>query len=108
MKYAVVLEKTDTGFSAYAPDVGGCIATAPRNVKRLSGCARLSNSISKGCGKLGCPFPSRVRMWITSKWRLKIADCRRICDAKSVAIQLAATQLQLQSASGIVETPVSL
>ena len=26
MKYAVVYEKTSTGYSAYAPDVPGCIA----------------------------------------------------------------------------------
>ncbi len=27
MKYLVVVEKTDTGFSAYSPDLPGCIAT---------------------------------------------------------------------------------
>lgn len=27
MKYLVVVETTDTGFSAYSPDVPGCIAT---------------------------------------------------------------------------------
>ena len=27
MKYLVVVEKTDTGFSAYPPDVPGCVAT---------------------------------------------------------------------------------
>ncbi len=27
MKYAVVYEKTSTGYSAYAPDLPGCIAT---------------------------------------------------------------------------------
>ena len=26
MKYAVVIEKTDNGYSAYAPDLAGCIA----------------------------------------------------------------------------------
>jgi len=26
-KYLIVLEKSDTGFSAYSPDVMGCIAT---------------------------------------------------------------------------------
>lgn len=26
-QYLIVLEKTDTGFSAYSPDVRGCIAT---------------------------------------------------------------------------------
>lgn len=28
MKYLVVVEQTPTGFSAYSPDVPGCIATA--------------------------------------------------------------------------------
>lgn len=27
MKYLVVIEKTDTGFSAYSPDVPGCVTT---------------------------------------------------------------------------------
>jgi predicted RNase H-like HicB family nuclease len=28
MKYLVVVEKTSTGFSAYSPDLPGCVATA--------------------------------------------------------------------------------
>ena len=27
MKYLIVIEKTETGFSAYSPDLDGCIAT---------------------------------------------------------------------------------
>ncbi len=27
MKYLIVVEKTNTGFSAYSPDVDGCVAT---------------------------------------------------------------------------------
>lgn len=27
MKYLIVIEQTDTGFSAYSPDVPGCIST---------------------------------------------------------------------------------
>lgn len=26
-KYSIVIEKTDTGYSAYSPDIAGCIAT---------------------------------------------------------------------------------
>lgn len=26
MRYTIILEKTDTGYSAYAPDLPGCIA----------------------------------------------------------------------------------
>ena len=28
MKYTIVIEKTRTGFSAYCPDLPGCVATA--------------------------------------------------------------------------------
>lgn len=27
MKYLIVIEQTDTGYSAYVPDVPGCVAT---------------------------------------------------------------------------------
>jgi predicted RNase H-like HicB family nuclease len=27
MKYLIVIERTDTGYSAYSPDLAGCIAT---------------------------------------------------------------------------------
>ena len=27
MKYLIVVEKTDTGYSAYSPDLDGCVAT---------------------------------------------------------------------------------
>ncbi len=27
MKYLIVIEKTNTGFSAYSPDLPGCVAT---------------------------------------------------------------------------------
>ena len=27
MKYLIVVEETDTGFSAYSPDLAGCVAT---------------------------------------------------------------------------------
>ena len=27
MRYLVVIERTDTGYSAYSPDIDGCIAT---------------------------------------------------------------------------------
>jgi predicted RNase H-like HicB family nuclease len=28
MKYAIVIEKLDSGYSAYVPDLPGCVATA--------------------------------------------------------------------------------
>jgi len=29
MKYAVLFERTETGFSAYVPDLPGCVAAGP-------------------------------------------------------------------------------
>ena len=29
MEYAVIYEKSDTGYAAYVPDLPGCIATGP-------------------------------------------------------------------------------
>ena len=29
MKYLIVIEPTDTGFSAFSPDLDGCVATGP-------------------------------------------------------------------------------
>ena len=29
MRYLIVIEKTKSGFSAYSPDVPGCVATGP-------------------------------------------------------------------------------
>ena len=36
MRYSIIIEQTDTGFSAYAPDVPGCVAigTTAEEVKR--------------------------------------------------------------------------
>jgi predicted RNase H-like HicB family nuclease len=33
MKYLIILEPTDTGFSAYSPDVPGCITTGKTKVE---------------------------------------------------------------------------
>ena len=29
MKYLIIIEKTETGYSAYSPDLPGCISTGP-------------------------------------------------------------------------------
>lgn len=29
MKYVVIIEPTETGFSAYSPDLPGCVTTSP-------------------------------------------------------------------------------
>lgn len=59
MPYAVVIEKADNNYSAYVPDLPGCIATCKgiAEVKRSS--AAPSASISTDCARTACPFRSR-------------------------------------------------
>jgi predicted RNase H-like HicB family nuclease len=33
MKILVIVEQTDTGYSAYSPDVPGCVATGPTRLE---------------------------------------------------------------------------
>ena len=33
MKYAILIEKTDNGYSAYVPDLPGCIAAADTKIE---------------------------------------------------------------------------
>jgi len=35
MKYAIILEKSKTGFGAYAPDLPGCVATGATREETL-------------------------------------------------------------------------
>lgn len=57
MKYAVVLEKTDTGFSAYAPDVGGCIATGATERETLERMREALEFHFEGMREAGLPIP---------------------------------------------------
>jgi predicted RNase H-like HicB family nuclease len=36
MKYLIILEPTETGFSAYSPDLDGCIAAAETREETIS------------------------------------------------------------------------
>lgn len=36
MKYLIILEPTDTGFSAYSPDIDGCIAAGDDREETLA------------------------------------------------------------------------
>ena len=63
-KFVILIEKTRTGYSAYAPDLPGCVATAPTR-------ARVENAITKavrmhldGMRELGAKVPA-PRTWTT-------------------------------------------
>jgi hypothetical protein len=50
-KYLIVVEQTQTGYSAYSPDLPGCVSTGHTNKI----CVRLSLSTWMGCAKTGKP-----------------------------------------------------
>ena len=62
MRYAVVIEKADGDYSAYAPDLPGCIATAD-TVKAVQ--AEMREAISfhiDGLKADGLPVPARLAL----------------------------------------------
>ena len=52
MKYAIVIERTPSGYSAYVPDLPGCVAAAGsyETVEKLiHECARQASRTARGC-----------------------------------------------------------
>ncbi|MFT5141803.1 MAG: putative RNase H-like HicB family nuclease [Rhodothermales bacterium] len=57
MKYLIVIEPTSTGFSAYSPDVDGCVSTGP-TIQEVE--ANMSEALSfhlDGLRLEGLPIP---------------------------------------------------
>ena len=57
MKYLIVVEKTETGFSAYSPDLLGCVATGATEEETE---ANMKNAIAfhvEGLKEEGFPVP---------------------------------------------------
>ena len=44
MKYAVIIERADTGFGAYVPDLPGCVALGQTPQPKLSGLHRITEA----------------------------------------------------------------
>ncbi|MBE9063563.1 type II toxin-antitoxin system HicB family antitoxin [cf. Phormidesmis sp. LEGE 11477] len=65
MKYLIVIEKTRTGFSAYSPDIPGCVTTGATQAEtaenmeeaisfHLEGLKIEGEPLPEGSGVLGC------------------------------------------------------
>ena len=54
MRYAVVIEKATENYSAYVPDLPGCVATGPTVESVEAPFERPSGSISKVWRRTGC------------------------------------------------------
>lgn len=60
MKYLIVIEKTETGFSAFSPDLPGCVSTGETEEAVVS---NMSESIAfhiEGLKEDGLPVPEPI------------------------------------------------
>ncbi|MDQ3310004.1 MAG: type II toxin-antitoxin system HicB family antitoxin [Gemmatimonadota bacterium] len=57
MKYLVVMEKTQTGYSAYSPDLDGCIATGETREEVERNIREAIEFPLDGLREAGCPLP---------------------------------------------------
>lgn len=58
MKYLIVLEKTDTGFSAYSPDLPGCVTTGESEEAAVSNMREAIAFHIEGLKEDGLPVPA--------------------------------------------------
>lgn len=67
MRYAVLFEKTATGYSAHVPDLPGCVA-AGTTIEETAGLMRKAMQMHlAGMREDGDPIPSRVPLPNTSR-----------------------------------------
>ena len=57
MKYLIVVEKTETGFSAYSPDLLGCVATGATEEETEANMREASAFHVEGLKEEGFPVP---------------------------------------------------
>jgi len=57
MKYLIIIEPTETGFSAYSPDIPGCIATAETEAETRSLMHEAISFHLEGIADAGEPIP---------------------------------------------------
>jgi hypothetical protein len=62
-RYVILIEPTDTGFSAYSPDLPGAYRPVAPPPRSRPICARQSKGTSRSSGWLDCRFldPQRTR-----------------------------------------------
>ena len=62
MRYLVVIKRTDTGFSAYLPDVPGCVATGSTSEETLQNMEEALSFHAEGLQLEGEPMPEPSSM----------------------------------------------
>ena len=62
-RFLIVIEKTDKNYSAYSPDLPGCVATGKtRDQVDAATCMKPSKCMCVGCWKIDCRYPCRARL----------------------------------------------
>ncbi len=56
-KYLIIIEKTETGFSAYTPDLPGCVSTAKTRTEVKMNMKEAIEFHIEGMRKEGYPIP---------------------------------------------------
>jgi hypothetical protein len=72
-KYLIVIEETKTGFSAYSPDLPGCVSTGGNRPEVEKTCARRLRSISMVCVRKDSRLPNRIPIPPMSSFPREIA-----------------------------------
>src|SRR4051794_7943893 len=68
-RYPVVIEKTGTGFSAYSPDIPGCVSTGDTEEETRRNFQAALTAHFDLMREVGEQIPDRTHRSITSKWR---------------------------------------
>ncbi len=82
MAYLLVLEKTDTGFSVYAPDLPGCVATGSTRRQAVRNMEQAIEIHLEGLREDGCKAPSAQAS--AYQWDRKTGRARRASSTRPV------------------------
>lgn len=79
MRYAIIMEQINTGFSAHVPDLPGCVAageTPEETLNLIREAISLSHFTWKGCDGMASRSPSLYRSASMSMCRSHKRSCR--------------------------------
>jgi predicted RNase H-like HicB family nuclease len=62
MRYAVVIEMAGANYSAYVPDLPGCVATGETREEAEREIREAMRFILRGLGRMACRHPNRGRL----------------------------------------------
>jgi len=67
-RFLVVIEKANGNYSAYSPDLPGCVATGATREETEKKCMKLSKRMCEGCWRIICPSLNPLPLQSTWLW----------------------------------------